>query len=529
MRRVAAQPDVNLEGSGVRHQRAEHGHEGGWAPVPKNRSLVAAIVLLAVAIGVIAAASPSPGIEAIAYAIAFGLFGVWAVWSEKRRWGDVGVVSPLSLYAIFWFLFYGIYGLGSFNQPNIERLIGSQRELLIADGLALISLMLIAGAYVITTRSHHPEAMTTSVSRRQGYVQAWAVYVCLAAGWAATVLGYAQGRIGYITAGVTYSGLSQNILHAAIGLVSLGLVALAYIAWSDDPVSSMTKRHAKALLLANVPLLVLAALASGLKAQLLTELMPVAVMYVVLRKRFPWRAVGLIFLYVVITYSGVQQFRTQVQIGQITSSSSGGITGLARSVVSNTITSRTTAHPGTAVRNVWDHLTHEENGAQVDLASMIYQTPRNVPYVSPDRFLSGPLFFLPTSWIPDGTFNAVRYVSVTYGGSTANSGSIDPQPGDFYMSGGIPAVIVGEITIGIILGFLWRSVMLSDVAGRRLILYGVIAGNLANGGLDWVGLTRFMLQAVVVYGPITFVLVRTGKSVRGLSAQEGSVTIHRAA
>ena len=160
---------------------------------------------------------------------------------------------------------------------------------------------------------------------------------------------------------------------------------------------------------------------------------------------------------------------------------------------------------------------------------MIYQTPRNVPYVSPDRFLSGPLFFLPTSWIPDGTFNAVRYVSVTYGGSTANSGSIDPQPGDFYMSGGIPAVIVGEITIGIILGFLWRSVMLSDVAGRRLILYGVIAGNLANAGLDWVGLTRFMLQAVVVYGPITFVLVRSGKSVRGLSAQEGSVTIHRAA
>jgi hypothetical protein len=280
----------------------------------------------------------------------------------------------------------------------------------------------------------------------------------------------------------------------------------------------MSKMQAKVLLLANVPLLLLAALASGLKAQLVTELIPVGVIYIALRERFPWRAVALIFLYLVITYSGIQQFRVQVEAGQLTAKG-GGITGLARTVVADTVNSRPTADPESAVRNFWDHFTQEENLSQVALAAMLSRTPSTVPFVSPDRFLSGPLFFLPTNWIPDGTFNAGQYVSVTYFHSPATSAAPDPQPGDFYMSAGFPGVLVGEITIGIIFGLLWRYIMSSHIAGRRLILYAVIAASLANAGTDWIGITRFILQALVVYGPITLVLVRTGGTVRGATTQ----------
>lgn len=77
------------------------------------------------------------------------------------------------------------------------------------------------------------------------------------------------------------------------------------------------------------------------------------------------------------------------------------------------------------------------------------------------------------------------------------------------MSGGWLILVSGELAIGIFLGLVWRFLVVRRPTDRKLVLYAVVAVLIANGGIDFVSLTRGILQQLVVYGVVTAVLFRT--------------------
>lgn len=67
------------------------------------------------------------------------------------------------------------------------------------------------------------------------------------------------------------------------------------------------------------------------------------------------------------------------------------------------------------------------------------------------------------------------------------------QPGDLFMSAGWPAVIFGELVVGLFLGALWSFVWRRDEPFIA-VLYFALALSFANPGLEFGLLIRVLMQ-----------------------------------
>jgi hypothetical protein len=351
-----------------------------------------------------------------------------------------------------------------------------------------------------------------------------AIVGTLILGWTATIYLFRRGQFGYLASGQEpSSGFTHLITQYASGLVPLSLAALAAVIWSDWVFPSMSRRLARALLLVNIPPLLVVSLASGVKGQLVTLLLPVGIVYVLLRGRVPWKAVVVIGVYLVITFGGLQQYRSDISAGSLSSSQTHGLLGPAGRALSNVVTDWVKASPTSHVRTFWDSVTAEYSSVPQTIGIIVTQTPSPTPYLGAKRYLSGPFFFLPASIfqgpVPMGTYVAVNY----RGGLAGTTSAPATQPGDFYMAGGLPLVIGGEFVVGILIGALWLWLSPTSTRVRSTVLYSIIAVDFASGGLDFAGLVRHSLGVVVVYGVFSrFIFPR-----RTLPSTQGKVRLPR--
>ncbi len=457
----------------------------------------------------VAIASSQPVHRAMAITVGFILFTIWATRYEKRRWGPRGLVSPLSICAIFWTIYIGILGLGSFATVSSDSLIGnSSRPLSVAMATVLASLVLLTIPYTVITRPRPTPARTTTRPVTQLNVRPAGLLALFGVGWAATFYEFSTGHVGYLGyGGAVQTGVTNRLLALAVDLVPLGIAILGFALWSAKPLPSLTRRTAAALLALNLPLLVISTVSTGVKGLLLTDLIPLGAIYVIQRRRVPWKAIALVGLYGVLFFGGVQQLRTQISTGQITGTQKLGLFNVFGRTLGDTATSWSTHGPVSQFQTVWRSATAEYEATTTDLATIIHLTPSQVPYLSPVRYLAGPLFFVPTSMIPGAAIPIGSYTSVHYMGSTATTSTPTTQPGDFYISGSWIGVIIGELAVGLFLGAFWRYVAHGSASDRRILLYCALVPFLANAGLDWTGLTRGILQALVVDSVVLWVVL----------------------
>ena len=471
--------------------------------------MVAALIFVAMSVFaiVVGLTSSTPAVEAVAPAAAFGILAVLTVGIERRRYGTFGAASPISLFAVFWFLFLGIMGLGVFGLSSTAAFGLTSKGVLEGLWIGVLGLAMVVLGYEITAHlAYRPKP-------RGGYLEncedcpTWAIVAALSIGWLSTFYLFEEGQIGYLQFGQgSTTGLKHLALRFGSGLISLSLAALSAVMWSDRVFPSMSRAHARLLLWVNIPPLVLVSLGSGLKGQLLTSLVPVAIVYVLLRGRIPWKGVILMALYLIVSFGGIQQFRSNITTGELASSQTHGVLGPTRTAVSSVVSDWATASATSHFRLFWESATAEYSTIPQNLGLVVSRTPSPTPYLETRRYLTVPFFFLPVRTFEPPNFSLGEYVSVNYRGGTSDTATSPSQPGDLFMSGGIAGVVGGEIGVGVLIGLLWRVLAPSSARFRATVLYAVIAVGFASGGLDFVALARQAIEILLIYGPFCWLV-----------------------
>lgn len=458
-----------------------------------GRLLVGLAGCLALAGAASLALFPSPRSLALSLAIIFAVVTLALVAWERRRWGTLGMGSPLTLTSVAWFVFFGIAGQGAFARASTDYRLGFEpMNLVAALGVCILSLVLAAIGYFLATRRLRLPARGPL---RRLAVKRWALYLLLAIAWTARLSLVTSGSYGFL-GGESPTGLISRLVQLLGNGLTTALVVLVVAAWSPSGVAGLPRLKAKWLLVANLAPLALVSLASGFKAQLFTEVVPLIVAFLLVRGRLPWRWLALLVVYLIVVYTGVESYRDGIVGGTIDNQERAGIVNSIGTPLGQVAEGWTSETPFEHGRSFWRHLTGEYSGLLRNLAIIVHRSPEEVPHLGNRRLVSGPVFFLPTSVLGEGDVSPGRYVNVVYLDSTATSSSPPTQPGDFYLSGGWSSVVVGQLLVGLFMGGVWRLTVLRRHTLVGVVVYATASAAFVGAGLDWGTLTRGLLQSV---------------------------------
>lgn len=479
----------------------------------RNRTLHAAGTAGLIALALLGLAAGSARGVGVAVTTVFGMTTWHLVAMERRRWGLIGFGSPLTLTAIFWFVYFGILGIGAYKDAASNPLLDSD-EARITQAIAVIyaSLLLVAAGYFIATRAVSRTALRHTGPER---VAISGLCIALAVGWSTRLYLFQAGRFGYISGGEVSAGVTSRAVQLLAGLLPLALVVLTIAAWAPSVITGLRQRPAKWLFMLNVVPLALTSMASGIKGQLITDLVPAAVAYLMLRGRIPWRAIAFAVVYLIVILPGIQSYRDDLNSGAIPAAERAGILNPIVNAGSRVATEWATDNPATHAIGLWDHLTREYSTMARNLAVILHRTPDEIPHLGNARLLTEPLFFLPGDLIGRGGFNVYVYMNTIYLEGPPTSASPPTQPGDLYMSGGWSTVIIGQFLIGIFLGLVWRILVTGRASARAVAVYAVLAGMFVSAGIEWGALSRGLLQTLVILVPAASIILRPSRSEQG--------------
>jgi len=443
----------------------------------------------------------------LAIATLFGLSVIYLISTERRQWGTIGLGSPLSLMAIFWFVYFGLLGLGALDDASRNPLLGSNPwAIVFAVCVVFIALLLVAVGFFLVTRALGLDGHSVP---HGGSLALGGLIVTLLLGWLARLYLFQAGRFGYLSGGTVSSGLGNRLVQLGAALLTLSLVILVIAGWAQTGLSGLRARTAKWIFALNIVPLGLTAVASGLKGQLITDLVPAGVAFLMLRGRVPWRAVAVAVTYLAVILPGVQIYRDDLNSGAIAPEDRTGVVNATINATSRVLFGWVGAHPSDYIGGgLWKHLTREYSGMSRNLAIIIHRTPSEIPHLGNSRLVSEPLFFLPGDLIGRDDFNVYVYTNTTYLKGPETSASPPTQPGDFYMSGGWSTVIVGQFVVGLFSGLIWRLLVIRRKSAAAIAVYAVLAGTFVSAGVEWGTLSRSMLQAAVVLVPVSRLLIR---------------------
>lgn len=441
--------------------------------------------------------STRPLLHGASLALLHVLVTLLIVRSELRRGWRWAAVSPIALIAVSWTIFLALPAVGAYEPARADYRLGFNENYITAALIvSLGSLGLLYLGYRFGTRPQvptahpHQEAPRSEISRRR-------LALLLAVGWAGRLYLIQQGAYGYTEFGRVQSGLIVSVLDLADGLVPFGLAVLTWVALTQR--SSVERRRIWYVLAVVAVPLVISALISGFKAQLLTDLIPALLVHLALRRRIPLGVVIGLVAYLVFTYVGVQGFRVDIAEGQLSFAQGEGAVAAATAVVDRVATGVTSASVGEQAAAFAGHYARSFGGMSRNLGVILHRTPEEIPPLGLQRYLRAPLFFLPMGLLGHEEMPVGQYVNVVYLEGGPTSSSPPTQPGDLYMSGGWGAVVAGALLLGWLLAKLWLWVQAHP---QRLLLYAILAAALVNAGEDLGHLVRGGLQTALIYGVV---------------------------
>lgn len=478
------------------------------APSRQHRGLLtaglAAVVLALALIGFAGGTAIAVGIP---LAVMFGLVVVRLAMMERRRWGSWAMASPLTLIAVSWWFFFGLLSLGGYHSAKSDPRLGNNEWLIgFAVAVTLVSVLLIAVGYYLALTACRSvtgrQSMTASSSRHKSSVKPLPLMISFTLGWLGRLYLIESGTFGYLSGQQVSSGPIHRSIQMAALLLPLGLAVTVAVGFGNRRHGGLSRRTARALLVFNLLPLVATALGSGMKAQLIVDLTPAGLAYLITRGRIPWRAVALAVLYLIVVLPGVEQYRSDLNAGTISGAQRSGVINATVNAGSRVVSQWASSSPVHNTMVLWDHFTSEYSAIALNLAVILHRTPEEVPFLGNDRQLAELLFFLPGSLVGRGDFNVYVYTNTTYLGGTSTSSSPPTQPGDFYMSGGWVTLLIGEVVVGAFLGVIWFLFMTRSRGIFEIAVYAVVAASFVNAGLEWTTLSRTVLQTLVFIVPL---------------------------
>lgn len=442
--------------------------------------------------------SSRPLFHGLALVLLHVLLSVIVIRAERARGWSWAEVSPIGIISVSWTVFLALPALGAYGPARSDYRLGfHEGNITLALLLSLSAMGLLYLGYRVGTRRWKPSSPSHTGHHTPARVRHLAVL--LVVGWGARLYLIQNGAFGYIEFGRVQSGLTVSILDLASGLVPFALAVLTWEALRQDSLAE--GRRAQVLLAVVAVPLVVSAMIAGFKAQLFTDLTPALLVYVAIRRRVP-RAIALcLAAYLVLTYTGVQAYRADIAEGHISFAQGEGVGAAATAVVNRVAAGITSNSVGQQARSLADHYANSFAGMSRNLGVILHRTPDDIPLLGIQRYLRAPLFLAPIDMLEPDHMPVDQYVNVVYLEGPPTSSSPPTQPGDLYMSGGLLAVVAGELLLGWLLGRLWLWVQGGHP--ERLLLYAFLGAMLVNAGEDVGNLVRGGLQAALIYGTAT--------------------------
>lgn len=428
--------------------------------------------------------------------------------------GAWGMVSPLVLVTLCWTALLAIPGLAAYSAAAGDSRLGFDPNMItVALAVSLGALVLIAAGFLFAHR-RLPATLVPARNAIQDLPLWRPVVVLLILGLLARVALVQQGVYGYLSFGQADASIALSLLRTLSGLLPLSVAAATLLVLVErDP--TRRRRATRLLVAAALPVMVFG-LVAGLKAQIFTDLTPAMVVYVAVRRRLPVALLAALAGFLVLSYVGVETYRSDIAGGVIDAQQRRSVTRANEAVVARVVRGVTSEPVHEQALRFGEHFTDSFSGIARILATVIHRTPDEIPHLGYRRLLRGPLFFVPGGLVSPGEKPIGQYVNQDYLDGTVTSSAPPTQPGDLFISGGWPAVVVGQFLVGLLLGVLWWWVL---AGGReRLIIYAALSPALVNAGTDVANLMRGMLQGLVAYSVLTLVIFGRAGSLSELRA-----------
>jgi hypothetical protein len=461
--------------------------------------LFAAPVAVGSALAFITSSEPSSASPAwlLTALTVLGLASVGPLMVLRRNrplWSELGVV-----YAAVWFLTFGVATLPWLGNPSQSAVQLSRADVSLATwalGLGIAAFWL---GY-LTSRNRSGRVHESPIPSL-GFRLPVALTL-IGAGILARLYLIGTGAYGYT---LQLSPEGQNISHWLILLGDASEFSV-YALFAVSKSTGDRKRRNLAILAAGA--LALLGLAAGGKWIAIRPLVGLGFISVAFRRKLPWRTtlvVLLVFLFLVLP--GTQMLRSRSGILPETS-----LRGVAQL---NAVGSSLDVDLRTRLRIVQQWLLSKPRVIDT-VALIIRDTPERNPYLFGRLYLLAPVYNLvPRAIWPSKPVLMLEYEfdrQYKHLPPSAITNTALTQPGDLYMNFGLPGLLGGMMTLGLVLG--WLTQRWYDTRNpRRMILY--VAATLTIVFIE-TSVTGLLLSAprtvVVAWLVGILVLPRAGRS-----------------
>lgn len=407
--------------------------------------------------------------------------------------------SPITTLVFYWFILYGPFTFNKFIDPTTvhRALSGSFREFHQGMAITILSAaLMVAGYFVI-----YPGKIVDSRPRVLAGELSLVAAVAL---WALSILArfiqFINGQFGYVATNLGHRGYSYQMILTYGGQMALLVLAALFLEIVSNKKNAHP--HAKTVLVLVLVSELIYAIAVGFKGVILQTMVPVLLVMLGLRVKFPLKSIVTVILTLLFIAPGNYAYRDAVNDGRV-----------RRDDVSNVIetsiglTFSTWARgPVDAIGETWKSVTHELADNLENVALILRKTPSQVPHWGSEEYrnIIPRTLFPRFLWRGKPSSENAGIITKVYREAESNSGSPTGFTGDLFMRMGMNGVVFGSFLLGAMLAIHMR-IFERFRSKRALVAYATIIGTTIYTS-ELAPLTTMLIQRSLIFGALAVVL-----------------------
>lgn len=415
---------------------------------------------------------------------------------ERTPWP---YASPITTLTFYWFLIYGPFTFNKFIDPDTvhRALAGSYKEYHQSMAMTLLSNALLVAGYLAVFPGRVVETkqrVLKGVLSLPAAVAIWGLSI-LARG-----IQFINGQFGYTATNVGSRGYSYQMVLTYGAQLSMVVLAALFLEMIVN--KKAVPAQVKVLLGLVLGSELLYAIAVGFKGVVLQVLLPVLLMMLGLRVKFPLKAIAAVFAFLLFIAPGNYAFRDAVNDGSV---ARGDAVNVLESSVGLTFAAWGRG-PVDALGKTWTSVTHELADNLENVALILRKTPSQVPYWGSEEYINIiPRTLFPRFlWKGKPSSENAGIITKVYREGASNSGSPTGFTGDLFMRTGTNGVALGSFGLGLILAIHMR-IFSRFRSKRALVVYCVvIATTIYNS--EFAPLNILLVQRSLVFGFLSVAL-----------------------
>lgn len=401
--------------------------------------------------------------------------------------------SPITTLTFYWFLIYGPFTFNKFIDPETlhRALGGSFSELHVSMAMTILSNALLVAGYFVVFPGRIDEGrprILVGVLSLPAAVVIWGLSIL------ARAIQFLNGQFGYTATNLGSKGYSYQMVltyGAQMSLIVLSALFLEVILDKDN-----VPPQVKVVLGLVLGSELIYAISVGFKGVVLQALLPVLLVMLGLRVKFPLKSIAVVFAFLLFIAPGNYAFRDAVNDGRV---SRGDAFSVLESSIGLTF-GEWGRGPVDALGKTWTAVTHELADNLENVALVVRKTPSQVPYWGSEEYrnIIPRTLFPRFLWKGKPSSENAGIITKVYREGTSNSGSPTGFTGDLYMRTGLNGVALGSFGLGLILAIHMR-IFSRFRSKRALVVYStVIATTIYNS--EFAPLVTLLVQRSLVFG-----------------------------